>query len=798
MRRVFTVLLFTILVATMFLPSGIQTVQASIETGWPVGQPNTPRDPDDIFIDFEGGIDGAQIQTTIPSIRFTTTNGLDWAYCDIRTGQYNVWPEGQYVVNGNFCAWLGIEGAAGRIDFVGGGASYMSVLTSTYSGVQLDAYDINDNYLSSSGSAGSNLDTGTFTRLTVDAPEGKLIAYVMVHDSGNYWEIDDLCTDANRVAIPVPGRPIGSHNDRIDLVFVPDDSYGSPEDIDTWLPTFLDHINHQIDVRLGGQDPVTGNLGKFNFYYTRMQGTVDNVTDPSINSLPPVVAGHVKFADAFAVLHTDEFGDACTRNRPYIYSAEGPLTFSKNSFIHESGHGIFELADEYDCIAYNMDTKYFEPNPKPNIWDTKAAGRTDASGEYRVPVPSEGLGIGDGSRTVFGPVVKANSSNAATTFFADTDIDGDVDNADVGVYLNGSKQGTGAYAISTVNGSVTFVTAPPAGESVSIEYSYVKDEDWNPLKVWKFTEHEGDWWKLGTTQYIMYDGPFFTSGWGKPGARRVQWVLDHIQAASTTVEASPQAEKAIWLNLHVSAGEFSLLEDGFVADSPPNYFPGEYDFAARVFSTSGEFLGEYGINDPRGVLAESGYLGPTWRDSVNFPLILPYFNNGGRVDLVESATGDVMVSVDISEYATKLPPVADDQTVFTWQDEAVPITLDATDADGDSLTYAVVDGPAYGTLSGTAPTLTYTPEPNFYGTDSFTYQANDGTADSNVATITVRVCPPWDINKDGKVDYKDLAMLGAHYGETTSLPYPAWDINKDGKVDYKDLAILGAHYGEVY
>jgi uncharacterized membrane protein len=58
--------------------------------------------------------------------------------------------------------------------------------------------------------------------------------------------------------------------------------------------------------------------------------------------------------------------------------------------------------------------------------------------------------------------------------------------------------------------------------------------------------------------------------------------------------------------------------------------------------------------------------------------------------------------------------------------------------------------------------------------------------------------PRWDINQDGKVDYKDLAILGAHYGETPAPPYPAWDINQDGKVDYKDLAILGAHYGESY
>ena len=35
--------------------------------------------------------------------------------------------------------------------------------------------------------------------------------------------------------------------------------------------------------------------------------------------------------------------------------------------------------------------------------------------------------------------------------------------------------------------------------------------------------------------------------------------------------------------------------------------------------------------------------------------------------------------------------------------------------------------------------FTYTPNANFNGTDSFTYTASDGTADSNVATVTITV-----------------------------------------------------------
>ena len=56
-------------------------------------------------------------------------------------------------------------------------------------------------------------------------------------------------------------------------------------------------------------------------------------------------------------------------------------------------------------------------------------------------------------------------------------------------------------------------------------------------------------------------------------------------------------------------------------------------------------------------------------------------------------------------------PVATAQSVTTAEDTAVTITLAGTDADGDALTYTVVNQPSNGTLSGTAPNLTYTPTP---------------------------------------------------------------------------------------
>ena len=59
--------------------------------------------------------------------------------------------------------------------------------------------------------------------------------------------------------------------------------------------------------------------------------------------------------------------------------------------------------------------------------------------------------------------------------------------------------------------------------------------------------------------------------------------------------------------------------------------------------------------------------------------------------------------------------------------------------DGDDLTYLVIAGPANGELSGDPPSLTYTPDANFHGSDSFTFTVSDGIADPVQATISINV-----------------------------------------------------------
>ena len=93
------------------------------------------------------------------------------------------------------------------------------------------------------------------------------------------------------------------------------------------------------------------------------------------------------------------------------------------------------------------------------------------------------------------------------------------------------------------------------------------------------------------------------------------------------------------------------------------------------------------------------------------------------------ATGQVYENVDVVSWS--------------YESTCVPTVLaNDTDADGNPLTAILVSPPSNGSVALSADgTFTYSPTTNFFGADSFTYKANDGFTDSNVATVTMTVNP---------------------------------------------------------
>ena len=167
-------------------------------------------------------------------------------------------------------------------------------------------------------------------------------------------------------------------------------------------------------------------------------------------------------------------------------------------------------------------------------------------------------------------------------------------------------------------------------------------------------------------------------------------------------------------------------------------------FRSFVVGTAGAFIvTATGVPTPTIVRTGTLPAGVTFTDNGNGTATLagtPAAGAGGVYPLTFTASNGV--SPDATQAFTLTvndPPVAHDQAVTTDEDTPVDILLTASDANGDPLTFAIVLEPENGTLSGTPPNVTYTPDADYHGPDSFTFVANDGTVDSNTATVSITV-----------------------------------------------------------
>jgi len=122
----------------------------------------------------------------------------------------------------------------------------------------------------------------------------------------------------------------------------------------------------------------------------------------------------------------------------------------------------------------------------------------------------------------------------------------------------------------------------------------------------------------------------------------------------------------------------------------------------------------------------------------------------------QGATSTATVTITIHGIPNQAP-VALGQSVSVDEDPTVPlsVTLTGTDDDDDDLTFSIVagQGPSHGTLGAIgAPdctttvntctaSVTYDPDADFNGQDSFKFTVNDGQADSNEATVQITVNP---------------------------------------------------------
>jgi len=140
-----------------------------------------------------------------------------------------------------------------------------------------------------------------------------------------------------------------------------------------------------------------------------------------------------------------------------------------------------------------------------------------------------------------------------------------------------------------------------------------------------------------------------------------------------------------------------------------------------------------------------------------------------------STTAEVSINVNPGTHINS-PPVAESQDVTTDMDTSAPITLDASDKDGDSLTYSIGTTPKHGSLSPfdeDTGEVVYNPNSGYTGPDSFTFTVNDESSNSNTGEVSITVNPVASINatsapekENGNGNESQSALPN-----TTSLPF---------------------------
>jgi Big-like domain-containing protein/Kelch motif protein len=157
-------------------------------------------------------------------------------------------------------------------------------------------------------------------------------------------------------------------------------------------------------------------------------------------------------------------------------------------------------------------------------------------------------------------------------------------------------------------------------------------------------------------------------------------------------------------------------------------------FTVSATDSNGDAL-TYTITQPptHGTLAGTGP-GYTYTPAQNY--------NGN--DVFQFAASDGFATSGASKVSIKISavndaPVALDQTAATGQGVPRQLTLQATDADGDTLSYQLVTSALHGSVTVVGTSALYTPVTGYCGPDSFSFRASDARVFSNVAAVSLTV-----------------------------------------------------------
>lgn len=466
-----------------------------------------------------------------------------------------------------------------------------------------------------------------------------------IYQSCNFWPNPPQC-------YPSPCLPIiynGSTWAKIDVVFVPDADYNGN------MTQFLTDVKNMIETVYFGAPEFADNRCKFNFWYYNSAGVTDSGDyEPTCQkfAVPTPVYTGCSFADQRVIIYNGG-GRACT--------LDGTISARTNGggLVHETGHGIFGLQDEYCC-----DSNY---KAGPNVYHSQADCMSSSSN------PATCAEFCPEERCDWTSLSACQAT--ATNWLFDPSL----------------------CVVKTVGG-VQQICSP--------NWRNFQGTGWKECCV-----DGGDGWWKSDVQCIMESGTAFQPDCHN---RIVQKLADMSPCASPSAAATalglsanamqssdepdqPESPKVIVLHYKIAGDVVTLLDHTIVYNYPPNSFLEHGELAVREMSPEGETLVNIFLEDP----TEGRYFDENDEhqimrlDDVDFTAVMPFVDGVKIVEVLDTETGQTLHVADLSQAildfcsdGTYLDPqcqVSDlDADGVPDMDDNCPTVTNANQADCDS------------------------------------------------------------------------------------------------------------------
>lgn len=146
-------------------------------------------------------------------------------------------------------------------------------------------------------------------------------------------------------------------------------------------------------------------------------------------------------------------------------------------------------------------------------------------------------------------------------------------------------------------------------------------------------------------------------------------------------------------------------------------------------------------------------------------------------------------AIKIGVIATNAAPRAGDGSAEVQPNSTNEFRLGGSDPDGDAVEFVVLTQPAHGTLTGTAPTLIYAPEPGYLGPDRFTFKVTDSFAESEPATFSINIA------RANRPPVANDQIVAAPQNAPLPIALDAFDPDGDA---VRTIILKGPTYGLIY